>query len=185
MLSNTSTRYLAELCDKYPENKYVVAEWSELKGLWQNAPEDFVFDESWNELKMNSCIVYKYKDEEEVCFTLTDKARVIVQEYKVLVEQAIAAQQAAIKASSKKHGDEQEIADQQAEILKDTYVQTGDDGRTVVIMPQTAVEKKKKFELKSLKQNAFVGGFVGGLVSGIVFGLIFGIIGGLIAAAIG
>lgn len=185
MLSNTSTRYLSELCDKYPENKYVVVEWTELKELWENAPEDFDFEETWNELKINNCVVYKYKDDEEVCFTLTDKARVIVQEYKVLVEQAIAAQQAAMKASSKKQDDD-EVIDQNGEgLLKDSYVQTRDDGSTVVIMPQGTVEKKKRFELKALKHNAFASGFLGGLISGGVLGLIFGIIGGIIAKLIG
>lgn len=185
MLSNTNTRFLAELCDKYPENKYIIVEWTELKSLWDSAPEDFDFDEAWNELKINNCVVYKYKDDEEVCFTLTDKARVIVQEYKVLVEQAIAAQQAAMKASAKKQDDDDLSTQNSEAFLKDTYMQTRDDGSTVVIMPQSTVEKKKKFELKELKHNAFASGFIGGLISGGVLGLIFGLIGGIIAKLIG
>lgn len=184
MLSNTSTRYLAELCDKYPENKYVVVEWPELKELWEYAPEDFDFDESWKELKMNNCIVYKYKDEDEVCFTLTDKARVLVQEYKVLVEQALNAQQPAPKTVSRKTESE-DFHHEQEQILKDAYVQTNPDGRTVMIMPKDVAEKKKRFEFKKIKQNAFAAGFIGGLVSGLICGIIFGIIGGIIGAMLG
>lgn len=187
MLSNTSTRYLVELCDKYPENKYVVVEWPELKSLWEYAPEDFDFDESWKELKMNECIVYKYKDEDEVCFTLTDKARVLVQEYKMFIEQTLASQQVSSSAqkSSSKKIDEQALTNEQREILKDTFVKTDSDGRTVMVMPKEAAEKKKRFEFKKIKQSAFAGGFVGGLISGLIFGIIFGIIGGIIGGMLG
>lgn len=184
MLSNTTTRYLAELCDKFPDNKYVVVEWSELKSMWKDAPEDFDFDESFKELKMNDCIIYKYKDEDEVCFTLTDKARVLIQEYRVFIEQAVAAQQTAKKTVAKKGDKEEQLSAEQKEIIKDSYVQAGADGRAVMIMPTEVAEKKKKFEFKRIKQNAFASGFLGGLVGGLVFGLIFGIIGGIIAKLI-
>lgn len=183
MLSNTSTRYLAELCDKYPENKYIIVEWDELKSLWEKAPEDFDFDDTWNEIKINNCIEYKYKDEEEVCFTLTDKARVIVQDYKVLLEKALAAQQAAMKASLKKPDDEESV-DSNEDLLKDTYVQTTEDGSTVVIRPQEKVEQQKQYELQIVRKKAFYSGLTGGLLSGSVLGMIFGILGGFIAKLI-
>ncbi|MDE6885192.1 MAG: hypothetical protein K2P32_05395, partial [Clostridia bacterium] len=84
MLTNTTTLYLVNLCDAYPDNKFVVVEWNDLKSLG-NFEEGVELSEMWKELKMNGCIINKYADGEEVCFSLTDKARVLVQEYKVLM----------------------------------------------------------------------------------------------------
>lgn len=171
MLSNTSTLYLKSLCEKYPENKYIVVEWSELRELVENPSDDYNFEEIWKELKINNCVVYKYNDEEEVCFTLTDKARLIVQEYNVLMQSAVI--------------QDSEDEEEQQEIIKDSYIKTDDDGRTVVVMPKEVVQEKKKFELKKIKHNAFYSGIVGGLIGGSIAGLIFGFLGALIVKLIG
>jgi len=99
---------------------------------------------------------------------MTDKARVLVQEYKVLMEQ--------MKA--------QEDAQSQEDIAH-SYIKTDEQG-SLVVMPTSAVAaKKKRFEVKKLKKSAFTSGMLGGLISGGVLGLIFGLLGGLIVNLIG
>ena len=166
MLSNVSTIYLAKLCEKYPDNKYTILEWEELRAF-ADGQDDFDFDAVWKELKINGCVTVKYKDETEVCFTLTDKSRVVVQEYKVLMEQ-IAAQ-----------------ADETAqEEMKETFIKTDAQGNVVLVGGGSALagttEKKRRFELKKIKKSAFGSGFLGGLLSGGVMGLIFGAIAAVI-----
>ena len=165
MLTNSATLYLVDLCDKYPDNKYIVAEWEDLKAI--NTQEDTPIDLQglWKELKMNGCIINKYADDDEVCFTLTDKARVLVQEYKAYLEQMTA----------------QADADgQEAEILDNAFIKTDENG-SLVVMPTTGeAVKKKKFEIKKLKKGAMSRGFLGGLISGSIMGLVFGILGGII-----
>lgn len=162
MLTNTATLYLVDLCDAYPDNKYVVVEWGDLKGL--SRQEELDLKEVWKELKMNGCIINKYADDEEVCFTLTDKARVLVQEYKVLIEQMAA----------------QEQNKDDAQSLDNSYIKTDENGSLVLMPTGGEVVKKRKFELKELKKSAMGRGFLGGLISGSILGLIFGIIGGII-----
>ena len=165
MLTNSATLYLVDLCDKYPDNKYIVAEWEDLKAI--NTQEDTLIDLQglWKELKMNGCIINKYADDDEVCFTLTDKARVLVQEYKAYLEQ--------MKAQADADG-------QEAEILDNAFIKTDENG-SLVVMPTTGeAVKKKKFEIKKLKKGAMSRGFLGGLISGSIMGLVFGILGGII-----
>ena len=166
MLSNTSTQYLVSLCDRYPENKYVIVEWEDLAKLNSTEDEDFNIAEVWKELRMNGCLINKYKDDDEVCFTLTDKSRVLVQEYKLLMEQMA-------KESKDKS---------QSATLGESYIKTDDTG-SLVLMPANSgeVAKKKKFELKKMKKTAVGRGFLGGLISGGIFGLLFGLIGGFLA----
>ncbi len=33
MLTNSATLYLVDICDKYPDNKYLVVEWEDLKAI--------------------------------------------------------------------------------------------------------------------------------------------------------
>ena len=165
MLTNSATLYLVDLCDKYPDNKYIVAEWEDLKAI--NTQEDTPIDLQglWKELKMNGCIINKYADDDEECFTLTDKARVLVQEYKAYLEQ--------MKAQADADG-------QEAEILDNAFIKTDENG-SLVVMPTTGeAVKKKKFEIKKLKKGAMSRGFLGGLISGSIMGLVFGILGGII-----
>ncbi len=165
MLTNSATLYLVDLCDKYPDNKYIVAEWEDLKAI--NTQEDTPIDLQglWKELKMNGCIINKYADDDEVCFTLTAKARVLVQEYKAYLEQ--------MKAQADASG-------QEAEGLDNAFIKTDENG-SLVVMPTTGeAVKKKKFEIKKLKKGAMSRGFLGGLISGSIMGLVFGILGGII-----
>ena len=165
MLTNSATLYLVDLCDKYPDNKYIVAEWEDLKAL--NTQEDTAIDVQglWKELKMNGCLINKYADDDEVCFTLTDKARVLVQEYKAYLEQ--------MKAQADASG-------QESDGLDNAFIKTDENGSLVVMPTSGDAVKKRKFEIKKLKKNAMGRGFLGGLISGGIMGLIFGIIGGLI-----
>ncbi|MDE6275183.1 MAG: hypothetical protein K2M75_01450 [Clostridia bacterium] len=166
MLTNSATLYLVDICEKYPDNKYIVAEWEDLKAI--NTHEDSSFDLQalWKELKMNGCLVNKYADDQEVCFTLTDKARVLVQEYKAYLDQ--------MKAQAEADGQET------AEGLDNAFIKTDENGSLVVMPTSGEAVKKRKFELKKLKKNAMGRGFFGGLISGAIMGLIFGIIGGII-----
>ena len=166
MLTNSATLYLVDICEKYPDNKYIVVEWEDLKALNTQADPAFDVKATWKELKMNGCLVNKYADEQEVCFTLTDKARVLAQEYKVYLEQ--------MKAQAQADGQEK------ADGLDHAYIKTDENGSLVVMPTSGEAVKKRKFELKKLKKNAMGRGFIGGLISGAVAGLIFGIIGGII-----
>ncbi|MDE5654249.1 MAG: hypothetical protein K2I46_01395 [Clostridia bacterium] len=165
MLTNSATLYLVDLCEKYPDNKYIVAEWEDLKAI--STQEDTAIDLQglWKELKMNGCIINKYADDDEVCFTLTDKARVLAQEYKAYVEQ--------MKAQADASG-------QESDGLNNAFIKTDENG-SLVVMPTTGeAVKKRKFEIKKLKKGAMGRGFLGGLISGGIMGLIFGVLGGII-----
>ena len=113
---------------------------------------------------MNGCLVIKYKDEDEVCFTLTDKSRVIVQEYKLLLEQA------ARQSEEKTDGE-----------IGETFIKTDENGRLMFMPGGVESAKKRRFEVKKLKKSAMGRGFLGGLISGGIVGLLFGLIGGIIA----
>ncbi|MDE6362321.1 MAG: hypothetical protein K2L53_05020, partial [Clostridia bacterium] len=119
----------------------------------------------WKELKMNGCLVNKYADEQEVCFTLTDKARVLAQEYKAYLEQ--------MKAQA-------EADDKEPSGLDNAFIKTDENGSLVVMPSSGDVAKKKKFEVKKLKKSAMGRGFLGGLLSGGIMGLIFGVLGAVI-----
>ncbi|MDE5756571.1 MAG: hypothetical protein K2I23_05715 [Clostridia bacterium] len=163
MLTNSATLYLVDICDKYPDNKYHVVEWEDLKAINTQEDPNFDIQALWKELKMNACLVNKYADEQEVCFTLTDKARVLVQEYKAYLEQMKAQEDGA-----------------QSETLDNAYIKTDENGSLVVVPSSGDAVKKRRFEVKKLKKSAMGRGFLGGLLSGGIMGLIFGIIGGLI-----
>ncbi len=157
MLTNSATTFLVDLCDKYPDNKYIVIDWEDVRAISSQKEENLDIQALWKELKMNGCLINKYADADEVCFTLTDKARVLVQEYKVYLEQ-IAAQ-----ADNK-----------EAEGLDNSYIKTDENGSLVVMPSSNEVVKKRKFELKEMKKSAMGRGFLGGLMSGGIMGAIFG-----------
>ena len=165
MLTNAATLYLVDLCDKYPENKYIVSEWDDLRAVSTQEDTNFDLKGLWKELKMNGCLVHKYADDDEVCFTLTDKARVLVQEYKAYLEQ--------MKVQESEDG-------QASEELGNSYIKTDENGSLVVMPSSSEAVKKKRFDIKKLKKGAMSRGFWGGLISGAIAGLVFGIIGGLI-----
>ena len=163
MLTNSATLYLVDLCDKFPDNKYVVMEWEDLKSLNTQEDENFDVQGLWKELKMNGCLINKYADNDEVCFTLTDKARVLVQEYKAYVEQ--------MKAQAD---------GQETDGLDNAFIKTDENG-SLVVMPTTGdAVKKRKFEIKKLKKSAMGRGFLGGLIGGAVAGLVFGVLAAII-----
>ena len=154
-----------DLCDKYPDNKYVVSEWVDLKAV-STQEEAIDLQGLWKELKMNGCLINKYADDDEVCFTLTDKARVLVQEYKAYLEQ--------MKAQADDEGE------QESNTLDNAYIKTDENGSLVVMPKNGEGVKKKRFDVKKLKKGAMGRGFLGGLISGAVMGLIFGIVGAII-----
>lgn len=164
MLSNTSTLYLVDLCDKYPDNKYIVAEWDDLNAINTHESESFDLQDVWKDLKMNGCLINKYKDEDEVCFTLTDKSRVLVQEYKLLIEKMA-----------------NQSEDSAASSMGEGFIKTDESGSLVFMQNGNELVKKRKFEIKKIKKGAMSRGFLGGLISGGIFGLLFGLLGGIIA----
>ncbi|MDE7208744.1 MAG: hypothetical protein K2O31_02565 [Clostridia bacterium] len=165
MLTNSATLYLVDICDKYPDNKYLVVEWEDLKAISTQEDPNFDLQALWKELKMNGCLVNKYADEQEVCFTLTDKARVLVQEYKAYLEQ--------MKAQA-------EADDKEPSGLDNAFIKTDENGSLVVMPSSNDAVKKRKFEVKKLKKSAMGRGFLGGLLSGCIMGLIFGVLGAVI-----
>ncbi len=165
MLTNSATLYLVDICDKYPDNKYLVVEWEDLKAIGKQDDPNFDLKALWKELKMNGCLINKYADEQEVCFTLTDKARVLVQEYKAYLEQM----RAQAEADDKEPGE-----------LDNAFIKTDENGSLVVMPSNGDAVKKRKFEVKKLKKSAMGRGFLGGLLSGGIMGLIFGVLGAVI-----
>ena len=97
-------------------------------------------------------------------FFFDRQARVLVQEYKVLMEQMAA----------------QEKDDSEKQSLDNSYIKTDENGSLVIMPSSGEVIKKRKFELKELKKSAMGRGFLGGLLSGGIIGAIFGVLGGLI-----
>lgn len=166
MLTNSATLYLVDICDKYPDNKYIVVEWQDLKAINTQQDDSFDLNALWKELKMNGCIINKYSDEDEVCFTLTDKARVLAQEYKAYLEQ--------LKAQAEAEGEER------TDELDNAFIKTDESGSLVVMPSSGNVVKKRKFDVKKVKKSAMSRGFLGGLLSGSIMGLIFGLIGAMI-----
>ncbi|MEG1394487.1 MAG: hypothetical protein RSD04_01925 [Clostridia bacterium] len=168
MLTGQSTEVLQKLCDLLQDGAYKVLEWKEIFDAEEF--DDATAKKIWRELKFNQCVDVKFSDEEEVCFAVTDKSRLIVQEL---------AQMALEKLS------------------KNTFVKTDNQGRTCVVIPNEELQdssqavanavatvnlptKKqgKKGGIKAFFWGVLGGLFGGGIGGGIVYAILNFLIGG-------
>ncbi len=134
MLTNDAIDFLAILSDSISSRGYFVKEWGELAELKEGLDIDMC-KKYFRQLKINGCADVKYFDEQEICFALTDKASLIVDDYKVLNEQGSTSSQ----------------------VVKDN------DGRIVAVIPRKL--KERKFDFKSwivCFLGGILGGLIGG-----------------------
>ena len=154
MLTISQSELLVNLYDKYFGKGYVIAEWDELFCLYsqEQFTQDDFFD-SWEQLKVDNCIIQKFRDNEQVCFCLTDKAKSISQDFVVMQEQTLSHSNA--------------------------VVQTDSLGRTIVVLPKNqtieesineVAQNSKKEAVRSSKSKGFWSGLLGGIFGGLISG---------------
>ena len=140
MLTESATKLVMALCEKTKGSEYKIYTWDEVKSYYdENAALEDV-KSIFEEARLNLCINQKYKDDDEVCFCMTDKARLIKQDYEIL---------------------------EKAEKKKEKVIKTDDAGNSVIVLPKTSkevVEVKKK--TLSFKVASFLYGILGGVLGG-------------------
>ena len=140
MLSESATKLIMDLCGKINGSDFVIYTWEEVKNTYdENAALEDV-QEIFEEARLNLCINQKYKDDDEVCFSMTDKARLIKQDYELM---------------------------KKAEVKHEKVIKTDDAGNSVIVLPKTshevvAVQKKTL----SNKIASFLYGILGGVLGG-------------------
>jgi len=140
MLSESATKLIMDLCGKINGSDFVIYTWEEVKNTYdENAALEDV-QEIFEEARLNLCINQKYKDDDEVCFSMTDKARLIKQDYELM---------------------------KKAEVKHEKVIKTDDAGNSVIVLPKTshevvAVHKKTL----SNKIASFLYGILGGVLGG-------------------
>lgn len=155
MLSQIATDLTIALSKQISNTSFVIYSWEDIAALLSNEEKSCSKEECKNifeEIRLNGCLIVKYKDDEEVCFSMTDKALVLTQE---------------LEALSKK------------ENIKETMVKTDESGHATFVMPTTQVAldniTKKNSSVSSKAKNFFIG-FLGGIVGGAVLYAIIEII---------
>ena len=82
MLSERATKLVMGLTKVISGKEYVIYSWDEVAKCCDE--KDVTLDEVKNifeEVRLNQCLNQKYKDDDEVCFALTDKALLIKNDY--------------------------------------------------------------------------------------------------------
>ncbi len=148
MLSESATKLIIALGEKTGGKEYVIYSWDEIA---KSLGEECVVDEIkplFEEARLNQCLTQKYKDDDEVCFALTDKGLLIKQDYELMLKQ---------------------------EETQEKVIKTDESGNSVIVLPKTSNEivpiKKKGL---SYKVSAFLYGILGGALGGaIVCGIMY------------
>ena len=150
MLTNKATDLILGLCDKIGSKEYVIYSWEEVAKCYDKKAEISEIQELFEEARLNNCVNQKYKDDDEVCFAITDKALLIKHDYKAL---------------------------KKAEEDATPLVKADDEGNAVLVLPTSTQEFNKIKEGRrtlSIKVSAFLYGLLGGaLGGGIVYGIIY------------
>lgn len=85
MISKEATLLFAKIADNITESGYVVKDWSELFALLgESRPKDDKLKEMWEQIKFYGYVVQKFKDDEQVCFAITDKGKLYQEELKTV-----------------------------------------------------------------------------------------------------
>ena len=139
MLSESATKLIISLCDKINGKDFVIYSWDDVKASYG---EDVALDDVkqlFEEARLNLCITQKYKDDDEVCFAMTDKALLIKQDCELL---------------------------KKAEKTNEQVIKTDEEGNSVIVIPKTTAEVKAQKKKLSIKIQAFLFGILGGLLGG-------------------
>jgi len=139
------------LCDKIGSKEYVIYSWEDVAKAYGEDIEVADVKEIFEDIRLNQCIIQKYKDDEEVCFAITDKARLIKQDYEALTK----------------------VEENAAPLVK-----TDESGNSVIVIPKSSQELQKYVPQKKKKLGArieaFLFGILGGALGGaIVYGIIY------------
>lgn len=146
MLSQSATDLNIALCEKIEGNNFVIFAWEDIAALMEEC-EISSCQELFEELRLNACVNLKYKDEEQACFSMTDKARIITSEIQALLN---------------------------TEGEQETLVKTDSDGNAVFVIPKTKAALENISNKKTSKIGGFWAGFLGGIVSsGIFYAIIY------------
>lgn len=143
MLSQKATDLNIALCEKIEGSNFVIMSWEDIFGvLLEEKPDDNTCRQLFEELRLNACVTLKYKDEEQACFAMTDKARLIAEEIKALVE---------------------------VEENKETMIKTDENGHAMFVVPKTkmALENISKSKKES-SMKSFLAGMLGGVLGGAI-----------------
>ena len=145
MLSHAATELTIALSKQITDTSFVIYSWQDVASLILSDKEVSIEEckKLFEEIRINGCLVVKYKDDEEVCFSLTDKAVVLVQEMEALSNQ---------------------------NSIQETMVKTDESGHATIVMPTTqkALDKINKKKSLSAKFSNFIYGILGGIVGGII-----------------
>ncbi|MCR4874444.1 MAG: hypothetical protein K5923_01710 [Clostridia bacterium] len=149
MLSERATKLVMGLSKVISGKEYVIYSWDEVAKCFDE--KDVAIDEIKNvfeEVRLNQCINQKYKDDDEVCFALTDKALLIKNDYEVL---------------------------EKAKVSKEQVIKTDEQGNSVIVIPKTENEiapltksPKVIFNLGAFLWGILGGGLGGAIVCGIM-----------------
>lgn len=86
MISKEASLFFAKIANNIIESGYVIKEWSEIFGLLgQEGKKDEKTLEMWEQIKFYGYVEQKFKDDEQVCFAITDKGRLFAEELKAVV----------------------------------------------------------------------------------------------------
>ena len=144
------------LCSKIGSKEYVIYSWDEVAKCFGDDADLAEVKELFEEVRLNQCINQKYKDDDEVCFAITDKALLIKHDYEAM---------------------------EKAEKTATPLVKTDESGNSVIVIPQSAPQLEKYTKPKKtlgFRLTAFLYGILGGVLGG---GIVCGIM--LILRAIG
>ena len=150
MLTDKATKLVLALCDKIGSKEYVIYSWEDVAKCYDEKSSIDDVKALFEEGRLNQCLTQKYKDDDEVCFAITDKALLIRHDYNALTN---ATEDAA------------------------PLVKTDEDGNSVLVLP-TSNEQLKKIKkgtrALSYKLTAFLYGLLGGVLGGaIVYVIIY------------
>ena len=150
MLSEKATKLTMGLCDKIGSKEYVIYSWEDVAKAYGEDIDVSEIKELFEDVRLNQCINQKYKDDEEVCFAITDKALLIKQDYEALTK----------------------VEENAAPLVK-----TDESGNSVIVIPKSAQQLQsitKQPKKLSVKLTAFLYGILGGAVGGaVIYGIIY------------
>ena len=144
MLTEKATKLTMGLCENIGSKEYVIYSWDEVAKCYSEDADINEIKELFEEVRLNQCVNQKYKDDDEVCFAITDKALLIKHDYEAM---------------------------EKAEKTATPLVKTDDNGNSVIVIPQSAPQLEKYTKKKKtlgLKLTAFLYGLLGGVLGGAI-----------------
>lgn len=148
MLSQKATKLTVALCEKIKDAAFVIYSWEDIFDLLGEDKPESLDDckQLFEEVRLNACLTLKYKDSDQACFSMTDKARLITQDLEAMT----------VKTK-----------------IKEPMIKTDDSGRSVLVLPSTDnLLKGISGQTATSKVMSFIYGILGGLVGGVIGGLI-------------